>query len=212
MFDGIIFDIDGTLWDSRETVVEAWNEVVLRKYPEKKPFEKSFLTGLFGKTMSDIANALFPELEGEELNKLADECFEYENQKLYEKPGIVYPKVKETLQELSENYPLFIVSNCQKGYVEVCMHGAEIEEYITAHLCYGDTQAEKWVTIRKLMEEQGLQNPIYVGDTQGDYDSCCKAEIPMIYVSYGLGSVAADIPTISGMDELPEMISKLEEE
>ena len=26
--DGIIFDVDGTLWDSTETVAEAWNQAI----------------------------------------------------------------------------------------------------------------------------------------------------------------------------------------
>ena len=35
--DSIIFDLDGTLWDSRQTVVEAWNQVLRdNNYSDKK--------------------------------------------------------------------------------------------------------------------------------------------------------------------------------
>ena len=50
--------------------------------------------------------------------RLMDECCEQENIYLAEHGGILYPKLEETLQKLSEKYPLFIVSNCQDGYIQ----------------------------------------------------------------------------------------------
>ena len=35
MYDSIIFDLDGTLWDSTKEVAKAWTEVK-NKYPEVK--------------------------------------------------------------------------------------------------------------------------------------------------------------------------------
>ena len=35
------------------------------------------------------------------------------------------------------------------------------------------------------MERNGLSEAVYVGDTQGDANSCKEAEIPMIYAAYG---------------------------
>ena len=32
--------------------------------------------------------------------------------------GELYPDVEKTLDELSERYDLYIVSNCQRGYIE----------------------------------------------------------------------------------------------
>lgn len=207
--DGILFDIDGTIWDSRDTVVESWNAVVKKYYPEKDPFPKEFLTGLFGKTMDEIAAALFPELHGEEREEMAEKCFAYENELLYEKPGKVYPGIKETMELLAVQYPLFIVSNCQCGYIEVCMKGADIEALITDHLCYGDTLAPKSETIRQMIRRHDLKHPVYVGDTQGDADACKEAGVPMIYVTYGLGKVENPLMAIHSIQELPEAIRRL---
>lgn len=204
--DSIIFDVDGTIWDSRDTVEEAWNEVMERYYPEKGTFPKEFLTGLFGKTMEDIAAALFPELHGEERAQMAERCFQYENELLSEKPGKVYDGIKETMTLLAKQMPLFIVSNCQCGYIEACMEGAGIEELITDHLCYGDTLAPKSETIRRIIEKHGLKQPVYVGDTQGDADACREAGIPMIFVSYGLGSVEKPLLSIDSIRRLPQVI------
>lgn len=206
--DSIIFDVDGTIWDSRDTVAESWNTVMKRYYPEKGSFPKEFLTGLFGKTMEEIAAALFPELHGEERERMAQRCFSYENELLHEKPGRVYDGVKETMAILAKTYPLFIVSNCQRGYIEVCMKGAGIAEFITDHLCYGDTLAPKSGTIRLMIEKHGLKRPVYVGDTQGDADACNEAGVPMIFVTYGLGNVDKPRLSVDSIRELPQVIER----
>lgn len=206
--DSIIFDVDGTIWDSRDTVATAWNAVMERYYPEKGAFPKEFLTGLFGKTMEDIAAALFPELEGEARGEMAERCFQYENELLDEKPGMVYDGVKETMALLAREFPLFIVSNCQCGYIEACMKGAGITELITDHLCYGETLAPKSETLRRLIEKHGLKHPVYVGDTQGDADACREAGVPMIFVTYGLGNVENPQMSIDSMRELPKVIEQ----
>lgn len=204
--DGIIFDIDGTLWDSREVVAESWNEVIKKYYPEREELEAEFLTGLFGKPMDEIAKALFPELEGAELEEMAEKCFDYENKVLEERPGTVYPGIKETLEKLAETFPLFIVSNCQKGYIEVCMKGCDIEHLIKDHLCYGDTKAPKSETLRRVIEKHDLKAPLYVGDTQGDADACKEAGVPMVYVTYGLGKVENPQYTIEKIEQLEELV------
>lgn len=206
--DSIIFDVDGTIWDSRDTVAESWNAVMERYYPEKGAFPKEFLTGLFGKTMEDIAAALFPELEGEARDQMAERCFQYENELLDEKPGKVYDGVKETMTQLKKQLPLFIVSNCQCGYIEACMKGAGITDLITDYLCYGDTLMPKSGTLRRLVEKHGLKHPVYVGDTQGDADACREAGIPMIFVTYGLGKVEKPLLSIDSMRELPQKIER----
>lgn len=204
--DGVIFDIDGTLWDSRETVAKAWNRVIVREYPERQELDMEVLTGLFGKPMDEIAAAVFPELTGKERDRMAELCFMYENELLESEPGSVYPDVKETLSALAEKVPLFIVSNCQKGYIEVCMKGCGIEPYIRDYLCYGDTLAPKSETLKQLVERNALKHPVYVGDTEGDRQACLQAGVPMIYAAYGLGEVVDAPAVIHAMRELPKLL------
>jgi hypothetical protein len=42
---------------------------------------------------------------------------------LGERGGLLYPGVREGLAQLKEKYPLFIVSNCQSGYIETFILG-----------------------------------------------------------------------------------------
>lgn len=59
--DGIIFDVDGTLWDSTPIVAEAWTQAVLECGIKDRIVTAGELKQLFGKTMSVIAASLFPE-------------------------------------------------------------------------------------------------------------------------------------------------------
>ena len=95
----------------------------------------------------------------------------------------------ETLKTLSEKYPLYIVSNCQKGYIEVFLQSSGLGKYFRGHLCFGDTGLEKHDTIRKLMDTYHLKDTVYVGDTMGDFLSCQKAGVPFVFASYGFGNV-----------------------
>ncbi|WP_334137212.1 HAD family hydrolase [Muricomes intestini] len=187
--DGIIFDVDGTLWDSTETVLESWTQAIIENSDLKVDINSPKLRGLFGKTMDEIYNELFPFLSKEEQKRLGSLCYEYENQLLEKKPGILYDGVQEVLYTLSKKLPLFIVSNCQSGYIEIFLKTTGLIDVVKAHLCFGDTLTSKGQTILRLMKENGLKDVVYVGDTRGDYLACQEAGIPFIFAEYGFGDV-----------------------
>ena len=62
--DAVVFDLDGTLWDSSEQVAGSWN-VILDKYPETrgKAISVAEMRGLMGKQMDEIARLMMPEIE-----------------------------------------------------------------------------------------------------------------------------------------------------
>ena len=188
--DGIIFDVDGTIWDSTDPVAEAWNLAIEKNSSLDVRVDRRILSRLFGKTMTEIGDTLFPMIEdANRRGALLDACYSYENLYLEEHPGTLYEGVTETIRSLSEKYPLFIVSNCQCGYIEVVMKCTGIGPYIKDHLCFGETQTPKGKTIRTLMERNGLKDVVYVGDTQGDADACRAAGVPFIFAEFGFGDV-----------------------
>ena len=94
----------------------------------------------------------------------------------------------KTIKKLSEKYRLFIVSNCQDGYIELTMNKNNIQNFITDWECYGHSGLEKWENIRLITERNSLKHPVYVGDTEGDLEACEKAGVPFIWASYGFGA------------------------
>lgn len=186
----IIFDVDGTLWDTTEVVAKAWNKAVLEVGVTASDITASALKKEFGKPMNVIADDLFPDVSEEQKELLLQQCCKYEHIALVEnKDNLLFPEVRETLIKLSEKCRLFIVSNCQSGYIELFMEKAGVEKYIIDHECFGDTGKSKGENIKLLMERNNLKDAIYVGDTQGDYEATVFAGIPFVFAKYGFGSV-----------------------
>lgn len=202
-YDALIFDIDGTLWDSRELVAQGYNQQLRKEGLEHLSVDAERLKGLFGKVMTEIADALFASLPQEERYPLLQRCMASENSHLKEDPcNIGYPYVKETLKKLHETHRLFIVSNSQSGYPQLCIRKLGLEALIEGHLCFGDTGTSKGQTILRLMEQHNIQKPLYIGDTQGDYEATVEAGIDFAWASYGFGTPDGFVYRVESMPEL----------
>lgn len=209
-FDALIFDLDGTLWDSSETVAEAWAAALVRLGLEK-PLTKDDLTREMGKPMDVIMADFFPDLPEERRNALMPALCEEETRLLAVKGGRLYPDVAETLAALKKRYRLFIVSNCQQGYIESFLSAHSFGTLFEGHLCWGDTGLSKGGTNRELIRRFGLNAPVYIGDTEGDRLSAREAGIPFLFAAYGFGSVTEDCPRIERFSEIAEAISEIAE-
>ncbi len=181
--DSIIFDMDGTLWDSAENVAKAWNEAVGRDM-----FTERDIKSVMGLTMTTIAERLFPNESEQKRQEFLDKCCECENKYLRARGGKLYPNTESTLKELSKRYRLFIVSNCQMGYIEAFLDFYKLGSFIENKLCWGDNRLEKSENIRLIIERNGLRDALYVGDTQGDCDSAYKAGARFAHAAYGFGT------------------------
>ena len=206
MYDGIIFDIDGTLWDSRKGVAASWNEAIKENTNLGITLDYEELGKLFGRPMIEIFRAIFPDMDAVEMEKLIPVFYTYEHRYLAQNPPALYDGTEDVLKKLSQRYPLFIVTNAQNGYIECLFEATGIEKYFTDWLCYGDTKQDKDVTMKMLIEKNGLKKPVYIGDTQGDYNACKKARVPMIYAAYGLGMVETPGVTINSITELLDIL------
>ena len=205
MIDSIIFDLDGTLWDARENVCESWNVVLARKWPELGQLTVEQFSAQMGKMMPDIGRSLFPQLTPEQSNEVVDTCGLFENEYVAEHGGVLYEDLEAVLAELSQKYRLFVVSNCQSGYIEAFMTAHNMKKYFTDIECFGNTLLPKADNIRLVVERNGLVSPVYVGDTAMDASSAAEAGVPFIWASYGYGDVTeyaaraerpADLPGI----------------
>lgn len=205
--DGIILDVDGTLWDSTPIVAKAWTKAVKDGEGGDVLVTPDMLKQLFGRTMTVIADMLLPQIEAEKRYKIMDICCEYEHKALAEDPcNICYPKVKETIRELAKQVPVFIVSNCQSGYIELFLEKTGLNDVVRDIECFGNTGRCKGDNIRLLIERNGLQAPIYVGDTQGDCDASQEAGIPFVFAAYGFGSADRMDDRIEAFDELLKFV------
>ena len=188
-YESLIFDIDGTLWDSRALVAEGYNAQLEKEGLSHLAVNADTFLPLFGKVMTDIADIIFPSVPVPERYALMNRGMDAGDRHLQENPcRIGYPGIRETMEELAKTHRLFIVSNSQKGYPELCMEKLGLTGLIQGHLCFGETGTDKGTTIRTLMDRHHITDCAYVGDTQLDYEATQKAGIAFIWASYGFGT------------------------
>lgn len=202
----VIFDLDGTLWDSTERIRETWNGVFARTPGVELRMTRADVCGLMGKTMWEIGETLFPQLSREESQAILDACSEAEIACLRERGAILYDGLEDTLRALSERYGLYIVSNCQCGYIETFLHAHRLERYFADIEMSGRTGRPKGDNIRLLMERNQIARAVYVGDTAGDQRAAAQAGIPFIHAGYGFGHVEAPDAAIERLSGLPACV------
>lgn len=203
--DGAIFDLDGTLWDSAEGVCIAWNEI-FRNHGLSYQCTPPEMHAQMGKLMHDIFASLLPDVEENELNIIEKEACDNEERTLERVGGMLYPKLEETLSELSKRMPLFIVSNCQSGYIECFFAAHGLGKYFKDIECSGNTGLTKDQNIRLIAERNHLSCPVYIGDTALDGKSARKAGVPFIHAAYGFGETADKDASIDSISEILDII------
>ena len=162
-----------------------------------------------GKTVEEIAAAALPTVPEEQRVAIFNQCCIEELPWLTEHPGTIYPQVPQVLRQLAQNHPLYIVSNCQDGYIQTFLQVSGLGDCFVDFTCSGMTGLGKGSNIRLLMEKHQITRAVYVGDTQGDYNACQKAQVPFIHASYGMGTVEQPVPCINCFAELPAALERL---
>jgi len=203
--DSIGFDLDGTLWDSLEPVIFSWQEAV-RDLPDipRVPTNDE-VKGVMGLPPLGIATTLFPYLSEERAMEVFDIMTKVEIEHVAKVGGILFEGLEETLQYLSGKYKLYIVSNCQKGYIEAFLAYHKLGKYFVDHENAENTGLSKGKNIRLVMERNNLENTVYVGDTIGDQNAAKEADVPFIFAGYGFGKAEAPEKTIGSIRELSEI-------
>jgi len=187
-------------------VAQAWNKAISEVGGTAAVVSAAILKKEFGKTMKVIADNLFFDADEHTKERLMEKCCIYEHEALEANTeNLLFPDVVETIRKLAQCYRVFIVSNCQAGYIELFMKKAGVEAYIQDWECFGGTGKGKGENILLLMERNQITDAVYVGDTQGDYEATQIAEVPFIFAKYGFGQPEGYKQAISGIKELLDL-------
>lgn len=208
MRKAVIFDVDGTLWDAVDAITDSWEETA-HKFPEvTTTLDEGAVRQLMGQPM-DAFVRLLPELPKERAMEIIELCAKEEIDYLHRHPGHLYPGMKETIECLAKKYELYIVSNCQVGYIEALLETCGLEEYFKDFENFGRTGKKKGENIRILMQRCEIDKAVYIGDTQTDYEATIEAGIPFIYAAYGMGQVEHARFQVSAPQEIPQEIERM---
>ncbi|MBQ2971063.1 MAG: HAD family hydrolase [Ruminococcus sp.] len=206
--NAIIFDLDGTLWDTSDIVVDIWNSVLKEKCP-KLEMTKEIMASLMGKNKAGFIDDFFVGVEKAQAEKLIAEIFSLEQKYLREHGANMYDGVIDTLNILEEKYSLAIVSNCQSGYLDAFLTHYDLKKVLTDYECAGSSPLSKGENIKLVIKRNGFEKVIFVGDTKSDENAAREADIPFVYASYGFGEVDEYDGVINSFIEIKSVAKEL---
>ena len=209
MKKGILFDLDGTLWDSSAQVIDAWNACLREQTDRSEQFTLEDMHNFMGRTIEVIAAMMFPSLPQAEQLRLLELCTEREHSYLTTHPARIFDGEQAIMEQLSREYALGVVSNCQDGYIQIYLDQCGFSHLFCDFECAGKTGLSKGENIRLVMERQGITDCIYVGDTQGDCDAADRAGIPFVHAAYGFGTCTHCAAALSDISALPEAAARI---
>ena len=201
-FNSVIFGLDGTLWDASTSIAKAFQAARNSVDYIDHDVTQAQVQAVTGQLYTVVYERLFPTLPADKLDEYRALCARHELAAAEQQGGAPYPGLEPTLAYLrAQGYRLFIVSNCQLGYVEAFFKHSQLGHYFEGHQCFGTRLLPKSENIREIVAQYGLQAPVYVGDTLGDLTASEAAGVPFIFATYGFGQLT---PT-----EAPERIDQL---
>lgn len=209
MKKGILFDLDGTLWDSSQAVMDAWNECIAKNTDLNRSFTREQMKSYMGKTLEKIAELMFPDLPDAERLRILKLCSSYELDYLKTHDADYFDGERAVLEELHKTCFLAVVSNCQDGYIQLFLEKSGFGELFGDFECAGRTGLDKGDNIKLVAQRNGLESLIYVGDTDLDGEAARKAGIPFVHAGYGFGRPDEFDIRIADISELADAAKKL---
>ncbi len=206
----VIFDLDGTLWDSAVSVVESWNIEIEKHTGKPSNITPDDMRRNMGKTMNEIADDVMSDIEVPERYEMARRCEVFENAYIAEHGGDLFDGVRETLEELlTAGVKMSIVSNCQEGYIPAFIKSMDMDKYFIDYEEWGRSGFLKADNIRLVMKRNGIDRAVYVGDIQKDADASADAGVPCIWAAYGFGTIEQPAAVLERFSDLPTVLKEL---
>lgn len=204
---GIIFDLDGTLWETTDATYKSVNEIC--KKHNLKEISAETICKVFGKNRQESAKMYFPYMNLEDAEKLLDEISNINIKNLTKYGGNLYGGLENVLIKLKKEYRLFIVSNSDhEEYIASFLKSAKLTKYFDDYIAASQIGITKGKAIRLIIVKYCLNKAIYVGDTEIDLKASEFAKIPFIYVKYGFGG---ELNTQYFIDEIQDLPAKIKE-
>ncbi len=205
--DGIIFDLDGTLWDASATCTKAWNATLAQSGIKGHMVNEDMIRSFSGMQIEKVFKEQFsfipPDLHRGllELYKVNEKKF------MADFGGELFPGVREGLVKIKDNYQIFIVSNCLDGYIENFIDLTGLQHMFVDYESSGRTGLSKAENISLIIERNNLKHPLYIGDTIWDKEAAGQVKIPFVHATYGFGKVDESDGIIKSFTDLLFLLS-----
>ena len=201
--DLIIFDTDGTIIPSLETVYEGIRKTFTAFGWELKHSVED-VNQFMGSASGELYQTIIPPEHQHHWEELRDRArTEYEA--LFQKSAVTFPGVKETLSLLHRRgYNLALYSNATTSYFNNVISSLQIRDYFDYAECIRDNNLTKPELVLKIKEIFNSTAAAVVGDRIHDIEAARETDSLAIGVLFGYGEEEpeqADI-TIKQFNEL----------
>lgn len=201
-YDGLLFDMDGTLWDAVDSYCAVWNATIDALCPSVMHIDRATLCSMMGLPLEVIFGRIIGDAYPYEA--FMEGLLANEARIMPVMGGVLYPGVRDTLKMLSDRHRLYMVSNCTPDGLPNFLEFTGLGEYITDGISYGDNGLEKDRNIAIMVERHGLKSPLYIGDTAGDCRAAHAAGVPFVWARYGFGHNVGDAEYV--IDDIMELL------
>ena len=207
---GVLFDLDGTLLDTLEDLLDATNYALgIHGYPERTLPELRRFVG--NGAMNQIRLSLPEGSTPEEVQSVLDTYKPYYTAHCQIKTA-PYPGILDALTVLKENYPIAIVSNKPDAAVK-----ALCADFFPGIYALGETpdcpRKPAADMVYKAMAAIGADRCVYVGDSEVDVITAKNAGVPCLSVLWGFRD-RKDMEAVGAVDfceETGNLAEKIEE-
>lgn len=201
-YDSLIFDLDGTLWNTTETCARAWNLGINRLGYNLPAITDNDIASVTGLPYEECMRRTFRGFSEEQMQEIFKTLGDCEEELILIEGGTLYDGVREGLKALSVKYPLFLVSNCREWYLDRFLSWSGFSSLFIDSESYGRTLNPKHDNIMAVKKRNQLENPVYIGDTEDDFEAATLAELDFIQVSYGFGPEIRGVPNFARFTDL----------
>lgn len=201
-YDSMIFDLDGTIWDSRHSVAVARNRVVEKLGLNLPDFTAEDVQKSMGLPMDQVYEMSFSTVSKEDYKNVRLHLDAEIFSAVFERSATLYPHVSETLNDLYSQFSLYLVSNCSTRYLETFLDWSGYRHFFKDMLCNGHNEKPKSENIQLIVSRNHLKHPVYIGDTAGDHSAAKTAGVDYIHADYGFVHPIEECLKISDFSEL----------
>jgi len=199
-FDAVVFDLDGTLVDSRIAIIDAVRagvrEAVAEANLPQPEIEDATLRAALGKPAREYFLAILPETLGHLSERVKEAATRHEVEALAGGHGRLYDGVLPALDSLrSANVRLAAVSNAQAPYFRAALEHTGLLERFDHTECHEELPPDsprpfKLTLLRRAIEQLEVDpaRVLMVGDRAEDIEAGHAAGCATLAIPFGFGS------------------------
>ena len=188
-----IFDFDGTLGDTKRTIVNCFLKTIKESGKEER--KENEIVNTIGKSLEESFKILYPEINESECLSLADLYRKYYDE-VATKSLVAYPHLEEVFSSLKKmDKKIAIFSSRRVPMIKRLATALKIDKYVDAYvgndlIKNGKPDPEGVYLTLKLLDAKKDES-IMIGDTYFDIKMANNAKIKSIFANYGYGNISS---------------------